>query len=380
MEARRYTRAVEPTHDPQLGLIFPPPTKMALIEDGGIGTIRLRPRRIDNTDCWLSTASKQGQCAGAIPLALPDLFLQESRVAWGDEVTIYGKVRFLQDAGLDDTAAYVHHASPLIVFVEKIEGIPTHREQTEDITISPVVLFDTTSHDALAVRQWGSGKSYGYTFVYCEPQSGHELNTAAEWLETYAAKFDGRIITNFDERSPLLADAPLSYQRLVRKDYERVIIEHLYFNGEKLADRIDRVVSEYVNYGQVARLGSEIHAEKVMSEQSKYTILGGSQGAVGDNSRSDNNLFVQAGLSKPVDLAELAKQLSQVRKEMTERADPNKPEQYVEIGVIAQAEKAAELKDGSKVLGLLKSAGTWTAEVAKSVAAGLVKDAVEGKL
>ena len=54
------------------------------------------------------------------------------------------------------------------------------------------------------------------------------------------------MITNFDERRPLLADAPLSYQRLVNGTYDRLIIEHLTYNGNKLADKIDRVEKTHV--------------------------------------------------------------------------------------------------------------------------------------
>jgi hypothetical protein len=133
---------------------------------------------------------------GGIPLALPDLFLREAKITWGDKATIYGQVRFLQDAGLEDTAAYVHHASPIIVFVEKIEAQPRHKRARDTITITPVALFETASPDPqVEYRQRREG--YGYTFVHCEANLQERINNAADWLENYAKKFDGRIITNF---------------------------------------------------------------------------------------------------------------------------------------------------------------------------------------
>ena len=98
MRRRTWQRRV--TNDPDLGPIFAPQDKMSLIEDGGIGTIRLRPRRIDGTDCWLSTAVKGVQCAGGIPLALPNSLLSEGQIQWGEAAIIEGTVRFLHDAGL----------------------------------------------------------------------------------------------------------------------------------------------------------------------------------------------------------------------------------------------------------------------------------------
>jgi hypothetical protein len=266
---RKQTFSGPATNDPELGRIFAPAAKRNLIEDGGIGTIRLRPRRIDGTDCWLATAVKGRQCAGGVPLALPDTFLAEGKVTWGDTAIVHGTVRFLQEAGLEDIAAYVHHASPVIIFVEKLEGLPSRRQSATPIVLTPVALFDQKS-DESEVR--GSlGGRFGYTFVHCVAGPGGGLDGAADWIEAYAARHRGRIITNFDERSPILSNAPLSYQRLINKTYDRVIIKQL--DLQWLAERIDvAVMTEYNNYGNVA--------------------------AMGDDARSDNNVFL-GGPSDP---------------------------------------------------------------------------------
>jgi hypothetical protein len=178
--------------------------------------------------------------------------------------TFRGQVRFLQDAGLDDPAAYVHHAAPAIVFVEELESWPEAKKSTAPIVISPVALFDECRRR--------SSNEFGFTFVQCVAGSDPELNDAADWIQKYAAKHGGKIVTNFDERSPILADAPLSYQRLVKRTYDRTIIQHLHL--ERLADRIDFAAqTEYNNYGQV--------------------------GAMGDNARSDSNTFRGSKKSKP---------------------------------------------------------------------------------
>jgi hypothetical protein len=269
-DARRATWSEETTLDPELGRIFNPRSKMALIEDGGIGTIRLCPRRIDNTDCWLATAVTEGQCAGGVPLAIPDFFIRGSLIDWGDTATIYGKVRFLRDANLEDTHVHVHHASPLIIFVDKLEGTPSRHRRSEPLTLTPVALFDLQAADVQFRRR---NQNFGYTFVQCpaeHSQSG--LHDAAHWMERYAHKHGGQVITNFDELEPTLADAPLSYQRLVAKTYDRVIIERLQLHG-KLAVRIDHLVTEYNNFGQV--------------------------GAMGEGPRSSGNRFVQSASTEP---------------------------------------------------------------------------------
>lgn len=225
--------------DAQLGEYYSPESKMGLIEDGGIGTIRLRPRRIDGEDCWLATALTGTVCHCGVPLAIPDRVLRDSGVDWGRRVILQGRVRFLQDAGLEDTAAGVHHAQPLIVFVDELKGLAT-RPLEEPIVIAPVALFD--SRDNFDEPQ--------YTFVQCSAGLESELDDATDWIEKYAAKYAGRLITNFDEQRPVLADAPLSYQRLVAKTYDRTVIER--FAGTIKVGRIDRLIQESVTtYGDV---------------------------------------------------------------------------------------------------------------------------------
>lgn len=234
--ARENVWAKQTCKDVELGEYFSPDSKMNLIESGGIGTIRLRPRRIDGEDCWLATALTGSECHCGIPLAIPDSLLRQAGIRWGDLVCLEGCVRFLQDAGLNETAAQVHHARPLIVFVDQLKGVVTRRS-FEPIIITPVALFESTESHA---RRYHDNAQY--TFVQCGAGADAELDSAVEWIEKYVAKYSGRVITNFDEQRPVLADAPLSYQRLITKTYDRTVIER--FTGNISVDRIDRLVQE----------------------------------------------------------------------------------------------------------------------------------------
>jgi hypothetical protein len=233
-KARDMTRSKPYKIDPDLGEYFSPESKMSLIEGGGIGTIRLRPRKIDGEDCWLATALTETECHGGIPLAIPNTALRKAGVSWGDRVSLEGRVRFLQDAGLDDIADRVHHARPLIVFVDELQGVVTRRSH-EPVIITPVALFegkDSHTYDDYHETQ--------YTFVHCAAGHDSELDAAADWIEKYATLHGGRVITNFDEQRPVLADAPLSYQRLVARTYDRSVLNRI--AGTAQADRIDRLV------------------------------------------------------------------------------------------------------------------------------------------
>ena len=81
-----------------------------------------------------------------------------------------------------------------------------------------------------------SGEFYrtgpGYIYVTCNSIE-QELNDAADWMLRYAEKFSGKVLTNFDEQMPQLADAPLSYQKLVARTYDTQVIN--LYGGEVVA-------------------------------------------------------------------------------------------------------------------------------------------------
>jgi hypothetical protein len=216
--------------DPALGDYLIPDDKMALIEDGGIGTVRLRPRWVDGQYCWFATALKASEVNCGIPLAIPDDVIRKAGVSWGDRVTIRGRLRFLFDFGLDEIAAQTHHARLLLVFAEHLKGVKATPEK-EHLLLAPVVLFDSSSSGYQGRLQ--------YAFSFCGA-SDKWVDRAAEWIERYAIKHQGRVITNFDEQRPTFADAPLSYQRLVARTHDRTVIEH--FVGTIQADRIEWIV------------------------------------------------------------------------------------------------------------------------------------------
>jgi hypothetical protein len=231
---RAHVWSTEERWDNELGEYYSPLAKGDLIEDGGLGTIRLLPRKIDGEECWFATALKGLECHAGIPLMIPDRLLRRSGAKWGDRISLVGRVRFLHETGLQDTAASIHHARPLIVFVEHIERVHV-RSSHADIVITPVALFDTLDESQVKYRY---GRA-GYAFVQCIAGSDPELNTATDWIERYVDKHRGQVITNFDQQRPILAGAPLSYQRLVDNSYDRSIVKG--YAGNILIERIEQL-------------------------------------------------------------------------------------------------------------------------------------------
>ena len=246
-EAREAVYANRPESDPELGLIYTPQSKMGLIEGGGIGTIRLRPRVVDETLCWFGTAVKSDHCHLGIPLAIPDTLLQQSSIRWGDIVDIKGHVKFLQDVGLEDVGDQVAGVRPILVFVDELRGVTTRRKSETPIIITPVALFQTDDEHERSK----------YSFVQCAAGSDSELDEATEWIEKYSTKHSGHIITNFDEQRPILADAPLSYQRLVNNTYDKSALRK--FTGMMVVERIDKLVHEQNTFVGGINMGHKIN-------------------------------------------------------------------------------------------------------------------------
>lgn len=235
--SRAFVAEGVPEHDEELGAYYVPWSKMELVEQGGLGNVRLTPKRIDGVRCWLASASTGPQAAGAVPLAIPDSLLGDCDVTWGDTVHLTGEVRYLREMGLDDVAASVHHASPIILLVQQVRAVASHDRRDEQPLVTPVVLI--SAQEASGRSPGLSFGKYGYSFASCR-SSQAELDDAAAWMNLYAAKHGCKVLTNFDETRPTLADAPLSYQRLVARDYDHTYIESLTLNGT-LAGYIDRI-------------------------------------------------------------------------------------------------------------------------------------------
>lgn len=239
--------------DPQLGQFYKPTSKVALIEQGGLGTIRLRPRTIDGVDCWLATALKDRFCHAGIPLAVPELLIRNAGIRWGDVVDIVGRVRFLHDAGLTEIADAVHDTRPLIVFVDKILKwrVPNLHNT---VAITPVVLFGPARQQPDERRAWYN-RTPGFTFVHCPAGDDKTVLRAAAWMEKYAARYHGTVLTNFDEQLPRVANAPLSYQRLVTNSFDH------------------KVIRQYVDNRTIARIENLACVERVTMEHTSLLVV-----------------------------------------------------------------------------------------------------------
>jgi Pentapeptide repeats (8 copies) len=183
-------------------------------------------------------------------------------------------------------------------------------------------------------------------------------------------------IENTDEQSPkqikqLKAALETEAQRRVEHQRQALIEREtrLHLEGEvkQLSSVVDKLISRHsiTIYTEGGAMGD------------KYDISG-QVGAVGPNAHAHDMTFNQLvnHVEQNIDLAELAKQIGELRQAMAERQDPS-PQAAIAVGEVAKAEIAATEKNTSKVVEHLKSAGKWTLDFAKDMGKDLVVDLIK---
>lgn len=166
-------------------LVYSPSGKEAMMQ-GGVGSIRFKPRQIEGENCWLCTATSDGYCHSGIPLAIPNRLINNIPFNSDTYFSITGKIIFLDDSFQDQFFSHVVRIPQIHILVESIkilsnDGYPVY--------ITPMVFFQ--SHD--------NHQEHKVTYVTCQPNLT-EIGSAVEWMEQYVDQYNGTIITDFDEQ------------------------------------------------------------------------------------------------------------------------------------------------------------------------------------
>jgi hypothetical protein len=360
-EARDSAYLVPQGHDPELGEYKLPAIKLALVENGGLGTIRLRPKAVNGKCYWFATAVKHASCDAGIPLAIPEEMLITQGMPWGHSVSITGRLHFLQDAGLENVGDAVHGTRPLILFVEELRDPTLPGTLEKSVKVRPTILFERPGPGEL--HQLGPG----YIYVTCN-SIDTELKDAADWMARYAAKFSGKILTNFDEQMPRLADAPLSYQRLVTRTHDRQVIN--LYGGELIAERVETLTYDYS-----ATYHGDVHMGDTITANSNATVINRS-------TITNSTVTINASPSlSPEQKLQLTALVEGLRSELepvqaTYPAEAKRMDRAIEDAVAEATKQVAERK--KPFLDLTATSLLQTAKLLVDVAPGVVHAA--GKL
>jgi hypothetical protein len=112
--------------------------------------------------------------------------------------------------------------------------------------------------------------------------------------------------------------------------------------------------------------------------ESKYKIVGGQHGAVGDGATASNFTQVWQSSASNIDLSSLAEELAILREAL--RSQAQEPGHFTALSEITSAENAAREGNGPVVLEHLKKAGTWVWDVATKIGIGVATAAAKAAL
>src|SRR5262249_17480764 len=126
------------------------------------------------------------------------------------------------------------------------------------------------------------------------------------------------------------------------------------------------ITSLFVNRGDISM------------SRDQYEI--GQAGAVGPHAQAHDMTFNQIWTKSGgnIDLNQLGHELTELRSALSKQA--SEPNQFVALGEVAAAEKAAKGGDGPGALEHLKKAGTWVWDVATKIGVGVATAAAKSAL
>jgi hypothetical protein len=187
---------------PQGDAYFNPYGKASMLR-GGIGAVRLRPRRIANEAHFYMTASSNGVCHEGFPVLIPRHFysqlkprlLQEGAVP----VNLSGEMRYL----LQDLPSFFsdHREIPqLYLHVDELQVLPSPRADVSSYAVSVAISF---------VGEFRGNEGLYATFATFDPSSNESLARTINWLgQVYVTeRYKGLVVTDFDEAQPRFPEA-----------------------------------------------------------------------------------------------------------------------------------------------------------------------------
>lgn len=182
---------------------FTPEGKASMIE-GGLGAVRLRPRRLEgNTPCYFMTASSTATCHDGFPVLVPrQLYGQVAGRLHAEgavPVHLQGEMRYLPD-DLPDFFDQKRTLPRLVLYVDTLEVLSAPRRAVSRYLVTAAVSFLGTVE----------GQTGAYiTYASFDPASRESIARAVTWLRDFyvGGQYEGRIITDFDEVRPRFPNA-----------------------------------------------------------------------------------------------------------------------------------------------------------------------------
>ena len=216
---------------------YEPYGKVNMIQ-GGIGAIRFKTLPIEGEECWLCTATSDSYCHSGIPLAIPNRLM--SHIGFDSQNRFYltGQVRFLPE-DLQNHFYHVERIPQIYVLIDQVQKINT---RGLPVKITPMVFFTTD-------REEWRYQNGNVTYVTCYADNYTELDHAADWLNWYTRRYQGEVMTNFDQQRPVFQNAPFSLQKVMSGRLDVTKLETLHLDDRFMSVLLEGVRT--INIGEI---------------------------------------------------------------------------------------------------------------------------------
>jgi hypothetical protein len=199
------------------GDVYYSPLGKASMVQGGIGTVRLRPRQIDGEPHYFMTASSNGVCHEGFPILVPRRFygsLKPGMLRDGAvPVTLSGEMRYVSKDAVTFTGQS-REVPLLYLHVDELEVLPAPRSEVTEYLVTVAVTF---------VGRFEGREGAYVTFASFDPAQPAELKSAIDWLESVYVEEQhrGTIVTDFDEVRPRFPNAVFGLPDLMAGKLDR---------------------------------------------------------------------------------------------------------------------------------------------------------------
>ncbi|MCD4811975.1 hypothetical protein K8R14_05285 [bacterium] len=332
------------------GILFYDPHGKGHMINGGIGSVRFKPIVIQGEDCWLCTATSDEICHSGVPLAIPNYLMRNIDLTKSDLHTVLGQVKFLPEF-LEHHFYHMSSRIPQIyVLVDRIGKTNSGRRFSVEIT--PMVFFE-------GGNRMGLESSENVTYVRCRANSLDELDQAVNWLQWYTNRYNGEIITDFDQQRPLFADVPFSLQNIMDGKIDRYRLRSYHIeHADIICDKVEQIHTEVatmstikVDFGD----GNIFHGDVVVAEKIKNSFNKADKASVpNDLKDSLKQLAVAVGRMSEALPKDLAKEAARDLETLTTEATSAKPRrQWWELSIEGLKKAAQNVEEiGAPVIKL----------------------------
>lgn len=251
---------------PDGSYFYTPAGKGLMIEEGGVGAVRLRPTEIHGENFYFMTASANGVCHEGFPILIPEIFygqLKQRMLGVGAvSAVLSGEMKLVPQDAL--TFFGNPRAFPQIyLHVDDIRILDKPRPEVTRFYVSVAVSF-----------QGNVQGTVGNYMTYCtfDPGSKTSLDRAIDWIDNFYVQnqYKGTVITDFDDVYPHFPNAvfELAALRSGNLDMQKAV-------DFLKANWMDQAASEkFRNYYQA--ISPTLRLQVVMGNQ--YNFEGGVTG------------------------------------------------------------------------------------------------------